>query len=65
MKGSKGEDEAQEAANAYKLLSCGKPEIICENLREEEQRTFIISKKISQTSTKYPRSGGKIAKNAL
>ena len=65
MKGSQGEAEAKEASNAYKLLSCEKPTIICENLREEELRTFIISKKISQTSTKYPRTNGKIAKNAL
>ena len=65
MKGSQGEAEAKEALNAYKLLSCEKPTIICENLREEEPRTFIISKKISQTSTKYPRTNGKISKNAL
>lgn len=65
MKGSQGSEEAKLALNAYKLLSCEKPTIICEELREKEQRTFIISKKISQTSTKYPRIGGKIAKNAL
>ncbi|MCQ2455078.1 MAG: 16S rRNA (guanine(527)-N(7))-methyltransferase RsmG [Clostridia bacterium] len=65
MKGSKGSEEARSALNAYKVLGCEKPTIICENLRNDEERTFIISKKISQTSTKYPRMGGKIAKSAL
>ena len=65
MKGSSGKDEAASAQNAYKLLGCGKPDILCETLTGEEQRTFIISKKISQTSTKYPRNSGKIAKSAL
>ena len=65
MKGSSGQAEADLAQNAYKILGCEKPEIICENLRESEPRTFIISKKISQTPTKYPRNAGKITKNAL
>lgn len=65
MKGSSGKDEADLAKNAYKLLGGEKPNIICETLTGKEQRTFIISKKISQTSTKYPRIGGKIAKSAL
>ncbi len=65
MKGASGKEEAESAQNAYKLLGCEKPTIICETLTGEEQRTFIISKKISQTPTKYPRIGGKIAKSAL
>lgn len=65
MKGSSGEQEAADAENAVKLLGGGKPDIICRQLRENEPRTFIIIKKISQTPTKYPRSGGKIAKSAL
>ncbi len=65
MKGSSGQEEASLAQNAYKTLGCEKPKIICENLRQGEQRTFIISKKISQTPTKYPRNAGKITKNAL
>ncbi len=65
MKGSSGKEEADSAKNAYKILGCEKPTIICKNLRENEPRTFIISKKISQTPTKYPRMNGKISKSAL
>lgn len=65
MKGSAAKEELQAAGNAYKILGCQKPTIICENLRENEPRAFIISKKASQTPPKYPRMGGKIAKSAL
>lgn len=65
MKGQSGADEATSAANAVKLLGGESSQIICETLTGEEQRTFIITKKISQTPPKYPRAGGKIAKCAL
>lgn len=65
MKGEKAAEELAAAQNAYKLLGCEKPTIICESLRENESRAFIISKKISQTPPKYPRIGGKIKKSAL
>jgi len=65
MKGSGGKEETVEAQNAFKILGCEKPKIICESLPNLDPRTFIISKKISQTPTKYPRIGGKIAKSAL
>ena len=65
MKGSSAAQELEAATNAYKILGCEKPIIICENLRENEARAFIISKKKSQTPPKYPRMGGKIAKSAL
>ncbi len=65
MKGQSGGEEAKTAENALKILGCEKANIICETLTGEEQRTFIISKKISQTPPKYPRAGGKIAKSAL
>lgn len=65
MKGSAAEEELEAATNAYKILGCEKPTIICENLRENEARAFIVSKKKSQTPPKYPRMGGKIAKSAL
>lgn len=65
MKGSAANDEAQSAQNAYKILGCEKPQIICETLRQNESRAFIIAKKVSQTPPKYPRMGGKIAKSAL
>lgn len=65
MKGASAQDELQSATNAYKVLGCQKPDIICETLRENEARAFIISKKISQTPPKYPRINGKISKSAL
>lgn len=65
MKAASASEEAAEAINAYKVLGCEKPNIICENLRENEPRAFIVAKKISQTSPKYPRMNGKIAKSAL
>lgn len=65
MKGSAAKDELELASNAYKTLGCEKAKIICETLRENEARAFIISKKKSQTPPKYPRANGKIAKSAL
>jgi 16S rRNA (guanine527-N7)-methyltransferase len=65
MKGSAANEELAAAGNAYKILGCEKATIICENLRENEARAFIIAKKVSQTPPKYPRMGGKIAKSAL
>lgn len=65
MKGDRGQEELETAKNAYKILGCEKPHIICETLTGEEARTFIISKKISQTPPKYPRNNGKISKAAL
>lgn len=65
MKGASAAQELDAATNAYKTLGCQKPTIICENLRENEARAFIVAKKISQTPPKYPRMGGKIAKSAL
>lgn len=65
MKGASAKEEMSLATNAYKILGCEKPSIICETLRENEARAFIISKKVSQTPPKYPRMGGKIAKSAL
>lgn len=65
MKGASAQQELDSAANAYKILGCEKPTIICETLRQDESRAFIIAKKTSQTPPKYPRMGGKIAKSAL
>lgn len=65
MKGASAQEELDASLNAYKILGCEKPTIICETLRENEARAFIIAKKISQTPPKYPRMGGKIAKSAL
>ncbi len=65
LKGASAKEEADAALNAYKILGCDKPTIICETLTGNEQRAFVISKKISQTPTKYPRHGNKITKSAL
>ncbi len=65
MKGQSAAEEAELAKNAIKLLGGKTPEIICETLTGNEQRAFIITKKISQTPPKYPRHGKKIAKSAL
>lgn len=65
MKGASAAEEATVSEGAYKILGCEKPTIICESLRENEARAFIVAKKISQTPPKYPRMGGKIAKAAL
>ena len=65
MKGDRGQEELEAARNALKVLGCEKPICLCETLTGEEARTFIISKKISQTPPKYPRNNGKISKAAL
>ena len=65
MKGAAAAEELDASTNAYKILGCEKPAIICENLRENESRAFIIAKKKSQTPPKYPRANGKISKSAL
>lgn len=65
LKGPNGSEETKAAANAIKLLGGQKPTIICENLRDDEQRTIILIKKISQTPTKYPRLATKISKQPL
>ncbi len=65
LKGASASEEAEAAQNAYKILGCEKPTIICETLTGNEQRAFVISKKISQTPTKYPRHSNKISKSAL
>ena len=65
MKGDAAESEVNMAANAYKLLGSEKPTVYYETLTGNEKRAFVVSKKISQTSPKYPRSFAKIKKNAL
>ena len=65
MKGPSAEEEAKEALSAGKLLGGAKPKILTETLTGEEVRTFILTKKISQTPSKYPRVSAKIAKQPL
>ena len=65
MKGPSVSDEVALCDNAIKVLGLEKPQIICENLRENESRAFAIFKKISQTPPKYPRNSGNISKQPL
>lgn len=65
MKGASAAAEAESARNAAKVLGADKSNIICETLRENEERAFVISKKISQTPTKYPRKPSDISKQPL
>ena len=65
MKGPSAEEEVKESVNAGKLLGGAKPQILHETLTGEEVRTFVITKKISQTPPKYPRVSAKISKQPL
>lgn len=65
MKGEKAANEVEASAGALKLLGCAEPELIAKDLRENEKRSFVIAKKISQTPIKYPRNSAKISKAAL
>lgn len=65
MKGASANEEAANAINAARLLGGEKPTIICETLTGNEQRAFVITKKISQTPTKYPRKPSDISKQPL
>lgn len=65
MKGSSAEDEMNRSFSAAHLLGADKPTIICETLTGNEQRAFVITKKISQTPTRYPRKPAEISKKPL
>lgn len=65
MKGPSALEEAEKSKNALRLLGGEKANIICETLTGNEQRSFILVKKISQTSPKYPRISAKISKQPL
>ncbi len=65
MKGPSAQDEVALCDNAIKVLKMEKPQIICEKLPNDDPRTFVIMKKISQTPPKYPRNSGNISKQPL
>ena len=65
MKGPDAVSEVKAAENAYKTLGCEPPRVFRETLTGSETRCFVAAKKISQTSTKYPRNFSKIKKSAL
>ncbi len=65
MKGPSAEEELSTAHKAAAVLGGGKAKILTETLTGAEVRTFVITKKISQTPPKYPRASGKIQKQPL
>lgn len=65
MKGASAEEEMNRSFSAAHLLGADKPTIICETLTGNEQRAFVITKKISQTPTRYPRKPAEISKKPL
>ena len=65
MKGPAAETEISESKKAVELLGGATPVIICEKLPSDEERSFIITKKISQCAPKYPRISAKISKQPL
>ena len=65
MKGPSVREEIKNCENSLKVLGMNQPTIICENLPTNDQRVFVISKKISQTPSKYPRKPSDISKQPL
>ncbi len=65
MKGPAADEEIEESKNAARLLGGEKSTVIYENLPTGEVRSFIFTKKISQTPPKYPRISAKISKQPL
>ena len=65
MKGPSAVDEVAASNNAINLLKMAKPQIICETLPNNDPRSFVVFKKISQTPPKYPRNSGNISKQPL
>lgn len=68
LKGSLGDEEYQEAEKAIKTLGGKLEKIEKEKLitaKGEQERTFIIIKKVSKTPEIYPRAYAKIVKKPL
>lgn len=65
MKGPSAAEEMKNAGKAAGILGGGKAKISTSTLTGEEVRTFVTTKKISQTPPKYPRASGKISKQPL
>ena len=65
MKGASGAEELAAARPAIRKLGGEYAETRTFHLPGGDARTLILCKKISQTSTVYPRNGGKIVKSPL
>ncbi len=65
MKGPDATAEIAVCGNAEKILGGAKSQIFTEKLPPDMTRCFILTKKISQTPSKYPRISAKISKQPL
>ncbi len=65
MKGPSAAEELKNAGKAVSILGGNRAKISTSTLTGEEVRTFVITKKISQTPPKYPRASAKISKQPL
>lgn len=65
LKGPEGPEELKQAETAIRELSAKAQPPIRYTLADGSERSLIVIKKISQTSTKYPRPSGKITKKPL
>lgn len=65
MKGASAAEELDQSLNAIKLLGGELSKFDMFSLEDSGQRGIIQVKKISQTSTKYPRNPAKISKQPL
>ena len=65
MKGPDAAAECAAAAAAFKILGGGTPALRAFTLPDGSARRLAVCEKISQTPTRFPRNGGKIAKKPL
>lgn len=65
MKAAKAEEEIKDSENAIKLLGGRIKEVRQLNIENCGERYIIITEKISQTPSKYPRASAQISKKPL
>lgn len=69
MKGAKGKEELQAARKGIEILGAKEIKLILRTLTladgSEEERTFILAKKASETPPQYPRAYAQIIKKPL
>ncbi|MCI8757126.1 MAG: 16S rRNA (guanine(527)-N(7))-methyltransferase RsmG [Oscillospiraceae bacterium] len=65
MKGGEIQEELEESQKAVALLGGKVEKVLQFQLPDQSSRSIILIKKISQTSSKYPRPSGKIIKSPL
>ncbi len=65
MKGSISADEKEAGIKSFNTLGAKLYDDIIYNIHNGDERNIIIAKKVSQTSSKYPRNMGQISKKPL